>query len=70
MGGFPGAFQKAFEQYKGPDGDRGPADRRIGKVSPWWAPDRELEQMHEAYGERFRHFAARRFHKQLVRRDG
>ena len=43
-------------------------DRRIGKVSPRRAPEREFERMHELYRERYRDFTAKHFHEQLVRR--
>jgi hypothetical protein len=60
-------FRRLCIRYED-DGIEGLRDRRIGKVSPRRAPQRELERMHELYRERYRDFTVKHFHEQLVGR--
>lgn len=60
-------FRRLCVRYED-DGVAGLRDRRIGKVSPRRAPERELERMQELYRERYSDFTAKHFHEQLVRR--
>jgi hypothetical protein len=62
-------FRRLCVRYE-EDGIEGLRDRRIGKVSPRRAPERELERMHELYRERYGDFTVKHFHEQLVRRHG
>src|SRR5499427_10293664 len=62
-------FRRLCVRYE-EDGIEGLRDRRIGKVSPRRAPERELERMHELYRSRYPDFTAKHFHEQLVRRHG
>jgi hypothetical protein len=62
-------FRRLCIRYED-DGIAGLRDRRIGKVSPRRAPERELERMHELYRQRYRDFTVKHFHEQLVRRHG
>jgi Helix-turn-helix domain len=62
-------FRRLCVRYE-EDGVEGLRDRRIGKVSPRRAPERELERMHELYRERYGDFTVKHFHEQLVRRHG
>src|SRR5438874_1097359 len=62
-------FRRLCIRYED-DGIEGLRDRRIGKVSPRRAPERELERMHELYRQRYRDFTVKHFHGQLVRRHG
>jgi len=62
-------FRRLCVRYE-EDGIEGLRDRRIGKVSPRRAPERELERMHELYRRQYRDFTAKHFHEQLVRRHG
>jgi hypothetical protein len=52
------------------DGIEGLRDRRIGKVSPRRAPERELARMQELYRERYSDFTVKHFHEQLHKRHG
>jgi len=60
-------FRRLCIRYED-DGIEGLRDRRIGKVSPRRAPERELERMHELYRQRYRDFTVKHFHEQLVGR--
>ena len=60
-------FRRLCVRYE-EDGVEGLRDRRIGKVSPRRAPERELEWMHELYRERYSDFTVKHFHEQLQRR--
>jgi transposase len=60
-------FRRLCVRYE-EDGIEGLRDRRIGKVSPRRAPERELERMHELYRERYSDFTVKHFHEQLVKR--
>ena len=60
-------FRRLCARYE-EDGIEGLRDRRIGKLSPRRAPERELERMHELYRERYSDFTVKHFHEQLVRR--
>src|SRR5271155_6245335 len=60
-------FRRLCVRYE-EDGIEGLRDRRIGKVSPRRAPERELERMHELYRERYNDFTVKHFHEQLVKR--
>ena len=62
-------FRRLCIRYE-EDGIEGLRDRRIGKVSPRRAPERELERMHGLYRERYGDFTVKHFHEQLVRRHG
>ena len=62
-------FRRLCIRYED-DGIAGLRDRRIGKVSPRRAPERELLRMHELYRQRYRDFTVKHFHEQLVRRHG
>jgi transposase len=62
-------FRRLCVRYE-EDGIEGLRYRRIGKVSPRRAPERELERMHELYRERYGDFTVKHFHEQLVRRHG
>jgi hypothetical protein len=62
-------FRRLCIRYE-EDGVAGLRDRRIGKVSPRRAPQRELDRMHDLYRERYSDFTAKHFHEQLVRRHG
>jgi len=62
-------FRRLCVRYE-EDGIEGLRDRRIGKVSPRRAPERELERMQELYRERYGDFTVKHFHEQLVRRHG
>lgn len=62
-------FRRLCVRYE-EDGVEGLRDRRIGKISPRRAPERELEQMQELYRTRYRDFTVKHFHEQLVRRHG
>ena len=62
-------FRRLCVRYE-EDGIAGLRDRRIGKVSPRRAPERELLRMQELYRERYDDFTAKHFHEQLVRRHG
>ena len=57
-------FRRLRDRYE-EEGEEGLRDRRIGKVSPRRAPERELARMHELYRERYRDFTAKHFHEQL-----
>src|SRR5207248_6764025 len=54
-------FRRLCIRYED-DGIAGLRDRRIGKVSPRRAPERELERMHELYRERYSDFTVKHFH--------
>jgi hypothetical protein len=60
-------FRRLCVRYE-EDGVEGLRDRRIGKVSPRRAPERELERMHALYRERYADFTVKHFHEQLVKR--
>src|SRR5450755_677377 len=60
-------FRRLCVRYE-EDGVEGLRDRRLGKVSPRRAPERELERMHELYRERYSDFTVKHFHEQLVER--
>ena len=60
-------FRRLCARYE-EDGVEGLRDRRIGKLSPRRAPERELERMHELYRERYSDFTVKHFHEQLVHR--
>jgi hypothetical protein len=60
-------FRRLCVRYE-EDGVEGLRDRRIGKVSPRRAPERELERMHELYRERYGDFTVKHFHEQMVKR--
>jgi hypothetical protein len=60
-------FRRLCVRYE-EDGIEGLRDRRIGKVSPRRAPERELERMHALYRERYGDFTVKHFHEQLVKR--
>jgi hypothetical protein len=60
-------FRRLCVRYE-EDGIEGLRDRRIGKVSPRRAPERELERMQELYRERYGDFTVKHFHEQLVQR--
>jgi hypothetical protein len=62
-------FRRLCVRYE-EEGIEGLRDRRIGKVSPRRAPERELERMQELYRERYGDFTVKHFHEQLVRRHG
>jgi hypothetical protein len=62
-------FRRLCIRYED-DGIEGLRDRRIGKVSPRRASERELERMRELYRERYADFTVKHFHEQLVRRHG
>ena len=62
-------FRRLCVRYED-DGIEGLRDRRIGKLSPRRAPERELERMQELYRERYIDFTVKHFHEQLVRRHG
>jgi transposase InsO family protein len=60
-------FRRLCVRYE-EDGIEGLRDRRIGKVSPHRAPERELERMHALYRECYGDFTVKHFHEQLVKR--
>src|SRR5580704_17020896 len=60
-------FRRLCDRYE-EDGSEGLRDRRVGKVSPRRAPERELERMRELYRERYSDFTVKHFHEQLQRR--
>lgn len=60
-------FRRLCVRYE-EDGIEGLRDRRIGKVSPHRAPERELERMRELYRECYSDFTVKHFHEQLVKR--
>jgi transposase len=60
-------FRRLVVRYE-EDGIAGLRDRRIGKVSPRRAGERELARMHTLYRERYGDFTVKHFHEQLVRR--
>jgi hypothetical protein len=60
-------FRRLCVRYE-EDGVEGLRDRRIGKVSPRRASERELERMQELYRERYSDFTVKHFHEQLVKR--
>src|SRR5271167_188103 len=60
-------FRRLCVRYE-EDGIEGLRDRRIGKVSPRRAPERELERMHALYRECYGDFTVKHFHEQLVKR--
>ncbi|HEX8807457.1 MAG TPA: ISNCY family transposase [Xanthobacteraceae bacterium] len=60
-------FRRLCVRYE-EDGVEGLRDRRIGKVSPRRAAERELERMHELFRERYSDFTVKHFHEQLVHR--
>jgi hypothetical protein len=60
-------FRRLCLRYE-EDGIEGLRDRRIGKVSPRRAPERELERMQALYRERYNDFTVKHFHEQLVKR--
>ena len=62
-------FRRLCVRYE-EDGVEGLRDRRIGKVSPHRAPERELERMHALYRERYSDFTMKHFHEHLVKRHG
>jgi hypothetical protein len=62
-------FRRLCVRYE-EDGVEGLRDRRIGKVSPHRAPERELERMHALYRERYGDFTVKHFHEHLVKRHG
>jgi hypothetical protein len=62
-------FRRLCIRYED-EGVEGLRDRRIGKVSPRRAPERELERMQAFYRERYSDFTVKHFHEQLVRRHG
>jgi hypothetical protein len=62
-------FRRLCVRYE-EDGVAGLRDRRIGKVSPHRASERELARMQELYRERYGDFTVKHFHEQLVRRHG
>ena len=57
-------FRRLRDRYE-EEGEEGLRDRRIGKVSPRRAPERELARMQELYRERYSDFTAKHFHEQL-----
>jgi hypothetical protein len=60
-------FRRLCVRYE-EDGIEGLRDRRIGRVSPHRAPERELERMRELYRECYSDFTVKHFHEQLVKR--
>src|SRR5580704_11606343 len=60
-------FRRLCDRYE-EDGSEGLRDRRVGKVSPRRAPERELERMRELYRERYGDFTVKHFHEHLVKR--
>ena len=62
-------FRRLCVRYE-EDGVEGLRDRRIGKVSPHRAPERELLRMQDLYRERYSDFTVKHFHEQLVQRHG
>ena len=60
-------FRRLCVRYE-EEGVAGLRDRRIGKVSPHHAAERELERMHELFRERYSDFTVKHFHERLVRR--
>ena len=62
-------FRRLSVRYE-EDGVAGLRDRRIGKISPHRAAERELARMHELYRERYSDFTVKHFHEQLQRRHG
>lgn len=62
-------FRRLCVRYE-EDGIEGLRDRRIGKMSPHRAPERELERMHALYRERYSDFTVKHFHEHLVKRHG
>jgi transposase len=57
-------FRRLCDRYE-EEGEEGLRDRRIGKVSPRRAPERELARMQEIYRERYSDLTAKHFHEQL-----
>jgi transposase len=57
-------FRRLCDRYE-EEGSEGLRDRRIGKVSPHRAPERELARMQELYRERYSDFTVKHFHEQL-----
>src|SRR5450631_3163604 len=57
-------FRRLCVRYE-EDGEEGLRDRRVGKVSPRRAPERELARMQELYRERYSDFTAKHFYEQL-----
>ena len=62
-------FRRLCVRYE-EDGVEGLRDRRIGKLSPHRAPERELERMQALYRERYGDFTMKHFHEHLVERHG
>jgi helix-turn-helix protein len=62
-------FRRLCVRYE-EDGIEGLRDRRIGKVSPRRAPERELARMQALYRECYGDFTVKHFHEHLVRRHG
>jgi len=62
-------FRRLCVRYE-EDGVEGLRDRRIGKVSPHRAPERELERMQALYRERYGDFTVKHFHEHLVKQHG
>jgi hypothetical protein len=60
-------FRRLCVRYE-EDGIEGLRDRRIGKVSPRRAAEREVERMHALYRECYGDFTVKHFHEQLVKR--
>ena len=60
-------FRRLCDRYE-EDGSEGLRDRRVGKVSPRRAPERELERMRALYRERYSDFTVKHFHEQLLKR--
>jgi len=60
-------FRRLCDRYE-EDGEEGLRYRRVGKVSPRRAPERELARMQELYRERYSDFTVKHFHEQLVER--
>lgn len=62
-------FRRLCVRYE-EDGIEGLRDRRIGKVSPRRAPQRELDRMQALYCARYSDFTVKHFHEQMVERHG
>ena len=66
-----GISVRTFQRWAGRftvDGDRGLADRRLGRASPRRAPEAELERMLGLYRDKYADFTVKHFHEQLVKR--
>ena len=66
-----GVSERTFRRWRDRLRDEGPPglrDRRIGKVSPHRAPEREILRMLGLYQERYEGFTVKHFHEQLQKR--